>query len=295
MINWSPEAETIMMERFGKDTILALATADNGVPYVRNVNAYYEDGAFYVITHALSNKMKHFFSRLKTTVTVFVEALLEERRASNLKPEFFEISINGDGINSPSPTVLSLEGGASAVLTGIADRIDVYRKDGKAYIRVVDYKTGTYTFSPKRLDKGLDMQMLIYLLALCTMKDCDFKKKLLGNDGITEIKPQGIVYLTYNINKTDADYETDLFSADADSNESDELLGKVVRSGMELDDTDLKASNDAFNLKEGSLSAFEDFDEIFEIVKSNIERLCLDMLRSRTAQRKKTISRPQKV
>jgi len=227
---------------------------------------------------ALSNKMKHFFSRLKTTVTVFVEALLEERRASNLKPEFFEISINGDGINSPSPTVLSLEGGASAVLTGIADRIDVYRKDGKAYIRVVDYKTGTYTFSPKKLDKGLDMQMLIYLLALCTMKDCDFKKKLLGDDGITEIKPQGIVYLTYNINKTDADYETDLFSADADSNESDELLGKVVRSGMELDDTDLKSSNDAFNLKEGSLSAFEDFDEIFEIVKSNIERLCLDML-----------------
>lgn len=58
MINWSPEAETIMMERFGKDTILALATADNGVPYVRSVNAYYENGAFYVITHALSNKMK---------------------------------------------------------------------------------------------------------------------------------------------------------------------------------------------------------------------------------------------
>lgn len=58
MINWSPEAETIMMERFGKDTVLALATADNGVPYVRSVNAYYENGAFYVITHALSNKMK---------------------------------------------------------------------------------------------------------------------------------------------------------------------------------------------------------------------------------------------
>ena len=58
MINWSPEAEKIMMERFGKDAVLALATADNGVPYVRSVNAYYEDGAFYVITHALSNKMK---------------------------------------------------------------------------------------------------------------------------------------------------------------------------------------------------------------------------------------------
>ena len=28
-------------------------------PYVRYVNAYYEDGAFYIITYALSNKMKH--------------------------------------------------------------------------------------------------------------------------------------------------------------------------------------------------------------------------------------------
>lgn len=53
------EAEKIMIERFGKDTIIALATVENEVPYVRYVNAYYENGAFYIITHALSNKMKH--------------------------------------------------------------------------------------------------------------------------------------------------------------------------------------------------------------------------------------------
>lgn len=59
MKDFSPEAEQIMMERFGKDTIIALATVEKGVPYVRYVNAYYENGAFYIITHALSNKMKH--------------------------------------------------------------------------------------------------------------------------------------------------------------------------------------------------------------------------------------------
>ena len=58
----SSEAEKIMVERFGKDTIIALATTENGIPYVRNVNAYYENGAFYVITYALSNKMKHIES-----------------------------------------------------------------------------------------------------------------------------------------------------------------------------------------------------------------------------------------
>lgn len=53
------DAEKIMTERFGKDTIIALATVENKVPFVRYVNAYYENGAFYIITYALSNKMKH--------------------------------------------------------------------------------------------------------------------------------------------------------------------------------------------------------------------------------------------
>ena len=52
------EAEKILMERFGKDSIIALATAVNEIPYVRNVNTFYEDGAFYVLTYGLSNKMK---------------------------------------------------------------------------------------------------------------------------------------------------------------------------------------------------------------------------------------------
>ena len=47
-----------MIERFAKDNIIALATSENGMPSVRYVNAYYEDGAFYVITYALSGKMK---------------------------------------------------------------------------------------------------------------------------------------------------------------------------------------------------------------------------------------------
>ena len=55
-------AEKIMIERFGKDTVIALATVENEIPYVRYVNAYYEKGAFYIITYALSSKMKHMES-----------------------------------------------------------------------------------------------------------------------------------------------------------------------------------------------------------------------------------------
>ena len=53
-----PKALQLMNERFGHDTLLALATLDGGLPAVRTVNAYYEDGCFYSITYALSGKMK---------------------------------------------------------------------------------------------------------------------------------------------------------------------------------------------------------------------------------------------
>ena len=52
------EIDAILLERFGKDSMIALATAIDNVPYVRNVDAFYENGAFYVLTHGLSNKMK---------------------------------------------------------------------------------------------------------------------------------------------------------------------------------------------------------------------------------------------
>ncbi len=58
MIQLNPQAKEIMTERFGKDSVIALATTENGVPCVRNVNAYYEDGAFYIITYARSNKIR---------------------------------------------------------------------------------------------------------------------------------------------------------------------------------------------------------------------------------------------
>jgi len=58
MLKIENEIETILKERFGKDSILALATTAGTMPYVRNVDAYYADGAFYVLTYALSNKMK---------------------------------------------------------------------------------------------------------------------------------------------------------------------------------------------------------------------------------------------
>lgn len=52
------QTNAMMEERFGKDSLMALATAVNNIPFVRTVDACYKDGAFYVITYALSGKMQ---------------------------------------------------------------------------------------------------------------------------------------------------------------------------------------------------------------------------------------------
>ena len=52
------QTDSILTERFGKDSLIALATVEDGIPHVRTVDAVYLDGAFYVVTHSLSGKMQ---------------------------------------------------------------------------------------------------------------------------------------------------------------------------------------------------------------------------------------------
>lgn len=53
----SKDTERIMNERFGGDSIISLATTVDNIPYVRNVDAFYLDGSFYVLTYGMSRKM----------------------------------------------------------------------------------------------------------------------------------------------------------------------------------------------------------------------------------------------
>ncbi len=54
------EINEILKERFEKDSLISIATIDNtGMPWVRTVDAIYIDDAFYTITNATTNKMKH--------------------------------------------------------------------------------------------------------------------------------------------------------------------------------------------------------------------------------------------
>ena len=58
----------VLRERFGRDSLIALATVDGDTPHVRAVNACYVDGAFYVVTHVQSGKMKQIAENAKVAL-----------------------------------------------------------------------------------------------------------------------------------------------------------------------------------------------------------------------------------
>ena len=62
------QALSVMDERFGNDTLISVATIDDDRPAVRIVNSYYENGSFYTVTYALSNKMKQI--NLNPTISI---------------------------------------------------------------------------------------------------------------------------------------------------------------------------------------------------------------------------------
>lgn len=104
-------------------------------------------------------------------------------------------------------------------VTGVVDRVDVYEHDQKTYFRVVDYKTGTKTFSPDELPYGLGLQMLIYLFAI------EKYLKQLGKNPV----PSGVLYMPARD-----------VSADAASGEDEQSIHKKLRmKGIVLNDIDI--------------------------------------------------------
>lgn len=86
---------------------------------------------------------------------------------SSFEPIDFELRIDKDGLVAPYS--LPLPDGGTLQIKGSIDRVDRMERDGKAYLRVVDYKSGGKEFLLSDVLNGLNMQMLIYLMCLWQM------------------------------------------------------------------------------------------------------------------------------
>lgn len=128
-------------------------------------------------------RFRYLFQRLGKTVTSIVTNVAEELKESDFVPMFFELNFGDDG---DLPAVSIHVDDASLTVTGKVDRVDGWLKDGKLYLRVVDYKSGKKAFDLSDVRHGLNIQMLLYLFAL------EREGKRLTSD---EIAPAGVLYL----------------------------------------------------------------------------------------------------
>lgn len=113
----------------------------------------------------LTTRMEYLIARLEDNVAALLAYLQEEQRQGAFTPAAFELSI-GMGADAVPPVTLTTPEGQTIQVIGQIDRVDTFTKDGHTYLRVVDYKTGTKTFSLDAVYNGLNCQMLIYLFTL---------------------------------------------------------------------------------------------------------------------------------
>ncbi len=113
----------------------------------------------------------HTFRRLRALTLVLLRNILNELAHSKFRPTSFELRIGSREQGAPAPYEIALRDGKRILLGGTVDRVDCYEKDGKIYLRVIDYKSGAKEFSTDDVRHGLNLQLLIYLFSLCRRED----------------------------------------------------------------------------------------------------------------------------
>ncbi|MBR3768039.1 MAG: PD-(D/E)XK nuclease family protein [Clostridia bacterium] len=124
--------------------------------------------------------------RTKETAFAILSRMIQEFSESRFETVDVELNIGSDG--EITPYNIALPDGGSITVGGKVDRVDVMNDSGKAYIRVVDYKTGGKDFKLSDVFDGLNMQMLIYLMCIWTN----------GVERYGDIVPAGILYVPAN-------------------------------------------------------------------------------------------------
>lgn len=142
-----------------------------------------------------SSRIRHLIDKLTKLSKLILNNVIEELKNGEFLPEFFELKISS--LKDEQPSALSYRSDTDQLITvgGTADRVDIYRKGTDIYVRVVDYKTSGKEFSLADIEKGNNLQALIYLRAICKSVKPGWLKRIGARDGYS-VLPASAVYLS---------------------------------------------------------------------------------------------------
>ena len=217
-------------------------------------------------------RMLSYFDRIYKNIHLILKNLVAEFKSSSFEPLACEYSI---GIGGHAPLAIELSDGAKVSLNGVADRVDILKKDGEVYLRIVDYKTGNKPFKEEDIKEGKNLQLLIYLFSLCLVADKDFFA-LSGVDSTEKIHPGSALYFVVNAPQVKRDVppsdSDDILSVAENQFErkgfifsADELAGLVDKTSAKLFSKKLAAKTSA------------ETKEIYETVCESIKNVATAM------------------
>lgn len=168
-----------------------------------------------------TERFKYLFYRVNNVIMILINHIIEEFSQSEFVPINFELDISEHG--DILPLKLKTSNGCTIKIKGKIDRVDIMKKNGKSYIRIIDYKTGIKDFRLSDIVYGLNAQMLIYLLTV-------YKN---GRSKYGDIVPAGVLYMPCN---------KPLLNANRNITEeelNDEINKKLRMSGLVLENSEV--------------------------------------------------------
>ena len=144
-------------------------------------------------------RMEYLIDRIRRNLKSLLAFVQRDLRQSGFAPAALELRIDDrpdpDDPDAPRipPVELTDGQGHTVRIVGAVDRLDVMKLGDTAYLRVVDYKTGTKKFDLREVWYGLDCQMLMYLFTL--ERNADALRPLLGDRAAEQVRAAGVEYL----------------------------------------------------------------------------------------------------
>lgn len=122
----------------------------------------------------MSMRFNTLYNSMARTAYYLILYMTAELEKSSFRPMLFELKLERgkeeDGLKAePYSFDITLPDGTlqRVGISGTVDRVDIAQSDSGKQLRVIDYKTGTKKADMSRVYYGLDLQLLLYLFALC--------------------------------------------------------------------------------------------------------------------------------
>lgn len=218
---------------------------------------------------------QYLLLRLKRSLVRCAELLVMHIVNGRFEPVGSEVHF-GDG-GELDAVIIDLTSGKKLKIRGIIDRVDACETENGTYCRVIDYKSGSKTFSLENIYNKLDFQLVVYLDAATQKKG---------------IKPAGMLYFRIQEPMVRADGPiTDEQAAKAvqDSMKLDGLVLDDERIIYEMDHEymqgsaflPIKINKDGTVRTNSSVATMQQFEILSKYVKSTLKQIGDNILRGK--------------